>query len=283
MRRTVSMTFAVALVTLMAATAARADQWSKSYSVSGKPDLTLSADNARVQVIPGAAGRVSVRVTTTGKRIPDDVRVTASQNGNAIKVEVKEAHHFFHITSGSVVVNATVPSQADLDVKTGNGRVSLGAITGNLRAGTGNGRIEVTGAHGGIYLRTGNGRITASGLDGSLDAHTGNGSVHASGRFSALSAESGHGQVEVTVLPGSKMTSGWEVRSGVGNLTVRLPAQFSAVLDGSTGVGRITVDFPVTVSGDLNRSSIHGRIGQGGQTLRVHTGVGSVHIERSSD
>jgi len=283
MRRTLSMTFAVALVALATATAARADQWSKNYSVSGKPDLTISADNGRVQVIPGAAGQVSVRVTTTNRRIPDDVRVTASQDGNAIKVEVKQAHHFFHIESGSVEVDITVPAQVDLDLKIGNGPISIGAISGNLRAGTGNGRIEATGAHGGIYLRTGNGRITVSGLDGSLDAHTGNGSVDASGRFSALSAESGHGQVKVTVLPGSKMASAWEVRSGVGSVTVRLPAQFSAELDGSTGVGRITIDFPVTVSGELNHSSIHGRIGNGGPTLRVHTGVGSVHIERSGD
>jgi DUF4097 and DUF4098 domain-containing protein YvlB len=283
MRRTVSMTFAMALFALVAATAARADQWSKTFSVSAKPHLALSADNARLTVTPGTASQVSVRVTTTNRRIPDDVRIVESQSGNEIKVEVKQAHRLFDLGRGSVIVDVTVPSEADLDLNTGNGRISLGAITGNLRVGTGNGRVEASGPHGTLYVRTGNGQITATGLDGSLDAHTGNGSVHVSGRFDALRAESGHGQVEATVLAGSKMTSAWEVHSGVGSVTVRLPANFSAELDSSTGVGHISVDFPVTVSGSVTGSSVHGRLGNGGQTLRVHTGVGSVHIERSSD
>ena len=125
------------------------------------------------------------------------------------------------------------------------------------------------------------GRIDASGIDGSLQTHTGNGRVTVAGRFDALDIDTGRGQVNATVLAGSKMSSDWRVGTGVGNVTVSLPPDFSAELDGSTGVGHVTVDFPVTVSGSFVGSSVRGRIGKGGAALRVHTGVGDVHIERS--
>ena len=282
MRRTVPGSLAFAVALLVAAPAARADQWSKTFTVSAMPHLALEADNASLSISPGADGHVAVVVTTSGWQIPKDVHVIESQTGNDINIQVKQQQHWFSFSNGSTSVAITVPSQANLDVSTGNGAVTLGAITGTLRAGTGNGRIEATGARGDVYLHTGNGRIGGSGLDGSFEARTGNGAVRVSGRFDGLQIDSGRGQVQATALSGSKMASDWRVGTGVGDVTVSLPSNFSAELSGSTGVGHVTVDFPVTVSGSLAGSSVRGRLGQGGRTLRVQTGVGSIHIERTT-
>lgn len=281
MRRMIFASFAVAAALLAVSPVARADDWSKQFSVTAKPHLTLEADNARLNVSRGASNQVAVRVTTTGWQIPKDVRITQSQSGNDIHVEVKQVQHWISFSHGSVSVDITVPAQANLDLSTGNGQVTLGAVSGMLHVGTGNGQITANGARGNIYLRTGNGRIEASEIDGSLSTHTGNGRVAVAGRFDGLDLDTGRGQVQATVLAGSKMSSDWHVRTGVGNVTVSLPADFSAELDGSTGVGHITVDFPVTVSGSLAGSAVRGRIGKGGPTLRLHTGVGSVHLERT--
>ncbi|MDE3135426.1 MAG: hypothetical protein KGL59_02525 [Acidobacteriota bacterium] len=282
MRRKIFGSLAVALALLMVSTAARADDWSKTFSVTAKPHLTVDADNARLNVITGASNAVVVHVATTGWQIPKDVKVTETQNGNDIRVEVKQVQHWMTFSHGTTAVDVTVPAQADLDLSTGNGEVTLGAVTGMLQVGTGNGHITATGSHGNVYLRTGNGRIEASGIDGRLSTHTGNGSVTVTGRFDSLNVDSGRGEVRATVLPGSKMTSDWRVGTGVGGVTVNLPSDFSAELDGSTGVGHITVDFPMTVSGTIAGSAVRGRIGTGGPTLRVHTGVGSIHIDRAS-
>jgi len=281
MRRTIFGTFAVALALLTVSTAARADDWSKKFPVTASPHLTLEADNASLTISPGASSGVAVHVSTTGWKIPQDVQVIETQTGNDIRVQVKQVQHWITFSHGSASVDITVPPQATLDLSTGNGTVTLGAVTGTLRVGTGNGRVMATGARGNVYLRTGNGRIDASGIDGSLQTHTGNGRVTVAGRFDALDIDTGRGQVNATVLAGSKMSSDWRVGTGVGNVTVSLPPDFSAELDGSTGVGHVTVDFPVTVSGSFAGSSVRGRIGKGGAALRVHTGVGNVHIERS--
>lgn len=281
MRRNFLGIFAVALALLAVSTTARADDWSKNFSVTAKPHLTLDADNARLNVAPGSSNQVSVHVTTTGWQIPKDVRVTETQSGNDIRVEVKQVQHWISFSHGSVSVEITVPPQANLDLSTGNGEVTLGAVSGMLHVGTGNGEVTANGTRGDIYLRTGNGRIEASGIDGSLSTHTGNGRVTVAGRFDGLNIDTGRGQVQATVLAGSRMSSDWRVGTGVGNIIVSLPEGFSAELDGSTGVGHITVDFPVTVSGSMVGSAVRGRIGKGGATLRVHTGVGSVHLERT--
>jgi DUF4097 and DUF4098 domain-containing protein YvlB len=281
MRRMVLGSFAVALALLAVSTAARADDWSKKFPVTAKPHLTLDADNARLNVAPGASNEVAVHVSTTGWQIPKDVRITQTQSGNDIRVEVKQVQHWISFSRGSVSVDITVPPQANLDLSTGNGEVTVGAINGMLHVGTGNGEVTANGTRGDIYLRTGNGHIDASGIDGSLSTHTGNGRVTVAGRFDGLNVDTGRGQVQATVMAGSKISSDWRVGTGVGNITVSLPADFSAELDGSTGVGHITVDFPVTVSGSMVGSAVRGRIGKGGPTLRVHTGVGSVHLERT--
>lgn len=281
MKRRFGWVLAVTLLAGMAATAARADEWSKHFSVSGKPGLTLTVDNGAVNFVAGNSGEVTVRVVTTEQRIPADLRVTGSQSGNQITVEVRETRRFLGSSHGRIDVEVRVPSDADLNVHTGNGSVTLAPVRGQEHIETGNGRIEANGLQGNLYLHTGNGHITGSGLAGILDASTGNGSISVTGRFDALTVKSGHGEVDATALDGSRLNSPWDISSGVGAITVRLPSNVSADLDGSTGVGRITIDFPVTVSGSLTGSSVHGRIGNGGAPLRVHTGVGSVRIERA--
>jgi DUF4097 and DUF4098 domain-containing protein YvlB len=280
MFRTLCATFGLALALLIAAPAAHADQWSKTFSVTGTPQLTLQVDNGQVSVNRGVSNQVFVSVTTTGWKIPADIRVIPSQQGNDVEVQVKQTQHWFTFSHGTTHVTVTLPATANLDLSTGNGDVTLGDLSGSLRATTGNGTIHATNLGGHLAFHTGNGGIDASGLDGSLRARTGNGAVRVSGRFDALELDSGRGHVHVTALAGSKMASDWSIGTGVGGVTVSLPANISADLSASTGVGHIATKFPVTVSGSIAGSSVRGRLGAGGPLLRIHTGVGDVSIER---
>ncbi len=280
MSRTFCATLGLAFALLVAAPAVHADQWSKTFRVTGVPQLTLQVDNGQVNVSRGATNEVTVSVTTTGWKIPADVRVIPSQQGNDVEVQVRQTQHWFRFSHGTTSVSVTLPATANLDLSTGNGDVTLDSLRGSLRAATGNGTIHATDLGGHLVLHTGNGGIEASGLDGSLRARTGNGGVRVSGRFDALELDSGRGQVHVTALSGSKMASDWSIGTGVGPVTVTLPADISAELSASTGVGHIAARFPVTVSGSLTGSSVRGRLGAGGPLLRIHTGVGDVNIER---
>ncbi len=264
------------------ALAAHADEWSHTYAVTGKPMLDLKADNAAVTVEPGNTGQVSVDVTTDGPRIPGDIRIEENQTGNDITIKVKQEHHRFEFTTGTVAVNVRVPEAADLEVKTGNGKVGLAGIRGDLRMETGNGAIDARGLEGEISLRTGNGRVEARGVTGRLEAHTGNGEMVVSGRFTALTLESGQGSIEATAEAGSQAAAEWSLTSGAGSITLHLPKSLSGELDASTGVGSISLDFPASLNRSFTGSSAQAKLGAGGERVRIRTGVGDIRVARTS-
>ncbi len=261
---------------------ARADVWSKSFSFTGRPQFTLNTNEGRVTIVSRNQPGITAQVTTNGWKIGPEVKISAQQTGNAVDVEIHTPHWNFHFfgPSQNIAIELDVPSSADLDIHTGDGRISCDPVTGNVRLDTGDGAISVTGGSGALQMHSGDGAIEASGLDGTLDASTGDGHIHVSGRFDALQLQTGDGSVEAAASAGSKIGTGWSVNTGDGSIRLRLPANFAAYLYAHTGDGKISLDFPVTVSGVLNRTTVNGEINGGGGSLRLRTGDGSIHIEK---
>jgi DUF4097 and DUF4098 domain-containing protein YvlB len=271
------------LCALAMAAPAHADQWNKKYSVAGKPQVRVETNDGSIDVLPSEQNQVEVTVLTEGWRIPQDVRMVESQTGDRIELDARAPGMNFNIWGVShrtLRITLRVPPQADLDLKTGDGRVTLQPVSGNIRVYTGDGNIEATGLKGDIRLHSGDGHIEASGVDGRLDADSGDGRINVRGRFDVLRLKSGDGRIDAEVQAGSKMASDWSLQSGDGSITLRLPDGFGADLDAHTGDGRITLDFPVTVSGSLGRSTVRGKIAGGGELLQIRTGDGSIHLER---
>jgi len=273
--------------TLATASPARAEEWNKSYKLSGRPNLRVITNDGHVDLYSSDDGQIDAHVTTTGWPIENSgngrgVRITENQTGNEVTLEVHvpSLHFSFGWNNRSVRIELHVPRNADFDVETGDGSVTSQAFSGNLRISTGDGNIDAHGLKGEVRLHSGDGHIDGEDLDGALHADSGDGRITVRGRFDKLTLESGDGSVNAEAASGSKIQDGWSLRSGDGSVTVRLPDGLNADLDAHTGDGHITVDFPVTVSGSLSRSRIRGKIGSGGPPLMVHTGDGSIHIEK---
>ncbi len=243
--------------------AGRADEWTKKFTVSGKPDVKVETDDGDVTVRAGEAKVIEARVETVGWRIsPDEVRVTDRQSGDRVELEVRLPRHHGGFGHRSIKIDLTVPLELNADFRTGDGNVSLQGVRGETRVTTGDGNVE------------------AQGLDGIFEASTGDGNVRVSGRFDRLSIKSGDGRIAAEINSGSKMASDWSVRSGDGDVELRLPEGFAADVDLHTGDGHIDVDVPITASGAIGSSEIRGKMNGGGLTLRVHTGDGSIRVGR---
>lgn len=280
---------AVALIfsTALMAVSAHADDWSKTYKLSGRPNLRVITNDGHVDLYATSGNEIDAHVTTNGwpiARSGDDrgVRITESQNGNEVNLEVRVPtfHFSFGWNNRSVRIELQVPREADFDVQTGDGSVTSQAFHGQLRISTGDGNIEANGLKGQVRLHSGDGHIRGDGFDGDLNADSGDGRIDVNGRFDALRLESGDGSVTAEAQSGSKISTDWSVRSGDGSVTLRLPDGLNADLDAHTGDGHITLDFPVTVQGSLSSTTIRGKIGSGGPPLLVHTGDGSIHITK---
>ena len=253
---------ALVLAVVAVAVAAHADEWKKDFAVTGTPDVRVDSNDGSIEVTAGEQNRVSARVLTEGWQIgAGHVRVTDRQQGNRIELQIHTPHVTF-VGVWKLRIELTVPKNSNLDLHSGDGHIFLAQITGDLR------------------LHSGDGAIEGSGLDGRLNAFTSDGHITVQGRFDQLDLHSGDGRIEAEVAAGSKMQSGWTLRSGDGSVRLRLPHNLAADLDVRTGDGHIDVDFPVTVSGRLSPSSIRGQLNGGGPLLEVRTSDGSITLER---
>ena len=273
----------VGLLVAGSALSARADEWKKTFPLTGRADLRVETNDGRVRVDTYEGKEIEARVETMGWKIADnEVRVSANQTGNSVQLDVKLPRRWSMGWSGNrwVHIDLRIPRESNLWVRTGDGSVEVQPIVGSLDVQTGDGHITVASAKGEVRLATGDGHIEARELDGRLDASSGDGHITVAGRFDRLNLRTGDGRIDARALPGSKMDASWSVRTGDGSVTLRLPDGFAADLDAETRDGRISVDFPVAVSGMLSQRTIRGKINGGGQVLSVHTGDGSIRLER---
>jgi DUF4097 and DUF4098 domain-containing protein YvlB len=275
---------ALAAFAAAAPTPARADEWTKSYTISGRANLRVETDDGDVSILSGDQKQVDARVSAEGHKIgASDVRIDESQNGDQITLNVRLLRFnwsWWGTRHSSVRIELRVPRELDLDVHTSDGSVSVQPVAGHIRIDTGDGNISANGLKGDVNMHAGDGHIEASGLDGTLNVDTGDGHVTVEGRFDVLNLKTGDGAIEARVKSGSRVASSWRLHSGDGHINLWLPGDLSADLDARTGDGHITMDVPVTVSGSLSHSSIHGKLNGGGGTVAITSGDGSIHVQK---
>ncbi|HUJ31568.1 MAG TPA: DUF4097 family beta strand repeat-containing protein [Candidatus Acidoferrum sp.] len=240
-----------------------ADEWHKTFPVSGKPDLRIDVGDGSVSIHPSERNEIDARVTTQGWKISDsEVRIVERQNGNRVEIDVRVPHLNISFGHRSIHLELLVPRELSAQIHSGDGRISAQDLKGELHFSSGDGAIE------------------ADSIDGVVEAKSGDGRIRVSGRWERLDVETQDGSVEAEARAGSKMAGSWRVHTGDGHVTLRLPETFAADLDVHTGDGKITIDFPVTTSGSFGGSEVRGKLNGGGQTLVVHTGDGPIHIQR---
>src|SRR5438876_467961 len=95
----------------------------------------------------------------------------------------------------------------------------------------------------------------------------------------AMRDEAGSGDVRVDGV----QKGDWDVKTGSGNVQLKLPEQAAFDIGASTGSGRVVVDHPVTMTlqGDVRHEqrAVRGKVRGGGPLVTVHTGSGDVHID----
>lgn len=247
---------------------AHADDWSKSYDLTGKPELRVEAHDANVRIEAWDQNKIEARVTTRGWHIGTGgggLEIVEHQRGNAVDIELRQPHHFsIGIDTRRTDLEIRMPRSAKVNVLSGDGAVSAKGLEGELDFATGDGRLEIEDA------------------DGSLRAHTSDGSVRVSGRFDVLELRTSDGRVDVEARPGSQLREAWNVRSSDGSVTLRLPEDLAADVALHTSDGSITTNIPIAVEGNVGRHDIHGKMNGGGKLLTVHTSDGSVTLDKLS-
>jgi DUF4097 and DUF4098 domain-containing protein YvlB len=256
---------AVSMLCLVASLPARADEWSKTYNLTGRPELRVETSDANIRVTTWDQSTIEAKVITTRYKIGEGgIRVEERQNGNTVEIEVRYPHHNFNVEWGQHRVDVIIQMPRE------------GAV--NLR--TGDGKIEVASLKGEMDMHTGDGSVNLDGVDGKLHASTGDGHIQANGRFDELDLKTGDGHVDVRATGGSTLANSWRLETGDGSVSLEVPHDLAADVDLHTSDGHIDLDMPVTAEGKLRQNEIHGKINGGGSLLTIRTGDGSIHLKK---
>jgi len=245
---------------------AYADEWSKTYKISGRPDLRIETTDANIRVTTWDQNTIEAKVVTSRYKIGEGgIRVEERQNGDEVEIEVRYPHDGFNFGWGNHRVDVIVqmPREGKVNLRTGDGKIDLAGLKGEMD------------------LHSGDGSETLDGVEGKLRATTGDGHIRANGRFDELDLKTGDGHVEVRADSGSTLASGWRLETGDGNVTLEVPSDLGANVDLHTGDGHIDVDMPVTTEGKIRENEIRGKLNGGGNLLTIRTGDGSIHLRKS--
>jgi len=260
--------FLLVFVALTACAAmASPQEWNKTFTVTGRPDLRIETSDASIHVDTWDQKTVEVRVTSQKWGFGQGgLEVTDHQNGDSVEIDVRSPRgvHIVSIGDHRVIVEVRMPRE------------------GKVRLHTGDGEVRVAGLKGEMDIETGDGRAVFDGVDGRLRARTGDGRIEARGRFDVLELHTGDGRIDAEAVSGSTVGSSWELQTGDGSVGLNVPETLAANLDLHTNDGHITLEMPVTVQGHYDTNRIEGKLNGGGGTLRVETGDGSIRIGRAT-
>ena len=254
-----------ALAFTVALLPAHAEEWSKTYNISGRPDLRVETSDANIRVTTWDQNTIEAKVITTHYKIGEGgIRVEERQTGDSVEIDVHYPHHNFNVEWGSHKVDIIIqmPREGKVNLRTGDGKIDVAALKGD------------------IDLHTGDGSINLDGVDGRLHATTGDGHIEASGRFDELGLKTGDGHVNVRASNGSSLAAGWRLETGDGSVSLEVPGDLAADVDLHTSDGHIDLDMPVTTEGKIRQNEIHGKLNGGGSLLTIHTGDGSIHLRK---
>src|SRR5260370_25752496 len=216
-----------ALLTASAA-AARAEETTKSFTVSGRASVRVETNDGSVRVTSGDSNQVEFRVEYRGYELGKNLRVASRQNGDKVELTARVTGHWgfsFGHNSRGLHIEVRMPREADLQVETGDGSVQAESIHGTVNVHTGDGSVKanslnatidldttdgsitVENLKGDMRLRTGDGSIEDRDLDGKVEADPGDGHIPIAGRFDALNVRTGHRRLDRRVLHVSKLMS----------------------------------------------------------------------------
>lgn len=254
--------FALLLGSLGLLPFASADELTKSWNVGSQPELRVEAGDASIEISGADTNTIRAKLTTDGYKIGyGGVELIEHQSSNSLDLRVKEPNDHFGWGRHSIHLELVVPKALTGEVKTGDGSIRLSNLGGKLRADSGDGGID------------------GVGLNGALDAHTGDGSMHLDGAFTDLRLRTGDGSIDLRAGSGSKVNMSWELNSGDGSISVRLPRELPADIELRTGDGHIHSNLPITVSDLRNEHEVHGKLNGGGAPIIIHTGDGSITLD----
>jgi DUF4097 and DUF4098 domain-containing protein YvlB len=235
------------------------DRQTKSFNVGGTPHVNVETFDGTIAVHAWNKPEVSATIV---KRARDDqtmrgIRLRTEQRGGEIVIVAEFAAARNWGTGAVVQFDLYVPQSTNLRASSGDGRLLVEGVGGEMDLHTGDGSVDVNNGRGRLRVNTGDGRIRIADFDGDVNAVTGDGRITLAGRFTQLSA-----------------------RTGDGSISLALPADFNATIE-TNAESVINDGLTVSEDKDATRRVRRWKVGRGGPVFTLNTGDGRIILERA--
>ena len=256
---------AILAAAVICVTPVRAEEWSKTYTLSGTPDLRVETSDANIHVDTWDQNSIEAVILSNHYKFgPGGLQVEERQSGGTVEINLRFPHdfHFGDFVRRRVDINIHMPRKGRVNLRTGDGHIDLAGFSGTMEVSSGDGAQEI------------------HNVEGSLHASTGDGHINADGRFDALNLKTGDGRLDARASAGSTISEEWMLHTGDGSVSLQLPENLAADLYLHTGDGHIDVNLPLTTEGRIKPNDLHGKLNGGGKLITVHTGDGSISLTK---
>jgi hypothetical protein len=290
----------------------------RTLTVSGPVVLDVANGSGRVQINSGATGEVRIhavfRVRTWPWEKPQERVADVSQHppieqqGNLIRIRHDER------SKRNVTIDYTivVPAETELRGAVGSGELDVRGIRGPARliAGSGNitaqqigndthatagsGDIKLSDIGGDVEALAGSGDLEMRNINGEVRAHTGSGDITIEHPTGPVVVGAGSGDISLRDLAGDVRvrtgsgdiavdgnpagTSYWELHTGSGAVTLRVPAVSSFRFYAHSNSGSIMTNLSMIVE-EHAKHDLRAHVGDGKARIEVDTGSGDIRID----
>jgi len=261
--------------------------WEKTYTVTGKPSLTIETSDSNLHIQPcGDCKSVHIKIHS-GQKL-SEYRLEESQSADHVYFTLKEKPRVgFHVSLGNhegTSVTVETPGAVDLDAKTSDGNLTARDLQGDLQIHTGDGNVDLDNLRGNLRLSSSDGNLTVQNANGTLQARSSDGHMKVDGNFSAVQLHTSDGTLDFSLAQGAQLTAASRIESSDGHVNIRVPRDLAADLDISSSDGHIDCALPLTMDHyDSREGSGHhlrGKLNAGSVPLTIHTSDGNVTISQ---
>ncbi|MGE5222967.1 MAG: DUF4097 family beta strand repeat-containing protein [Omnitrophica WOR_2 bacterium] len=258
----------------------------RKFNVPSPARLSLGNIRGSIQVLPGAAGEISisaVKDTASGDSERTEIRIEQAQDGS-VKVETRSAEgvlNLFRLRPCKVEYTARVPQDCRLHLSGVSCTISVQELQGEFHINTVSGSVEARELFGPVKVNTVSGGFSADQIAGSLEFDAVSGGVTLlNSRLGSVKGKtvSGGIRIETPLAEGP-----YNFNSVSGELTLVVPDGTSCTAELTSLSGQIhTGNLPVTSRIKSNGKRLV-EIRGGGPQVHLNSVSGGIHITTSGN
>jgi len=244
-RRLFRLSIISAALTLMAAGAASAQDFQKSYRLGANGQISIGTVSGDVKVTGYDGGEIIVKGIKQGRDID---RVEIEDRSTAGRVEISVRYPRNCDCDASVRFEVQVPRSVSYNFD------HIASVSGDVEVNGVMGRVRATSVSGDVKVRNASGAVSATSVSGDVD-------------------------VEIDQLEG---TDDMKFSAVSGNVSVKLPGNLDADVDISSFSGSIDTNFPLEGRSDRHGSRrwARGQVGEGtSRRLKISSLSGDVTLK----